>query len=398
MSHKPVRSIAFVTPRFSETATIGGAETLLKSLALCAAAAGRDVTILTTCADDHFTWKNSRPAGRTQAGPLDVHYFPVDEDRNLEAFLRIQGVISRKGQVTAEEEETWIRNSVNSQALYNHLRENEATYDRIVLGPYLFGLAYFAALIHPHKSVLVPCLHDEPFAYLGIMKKLFSSVAGFMFNTEPERDLARRLFDLPAGKDPVVGMGLDPFDAETGAAVRRHGLQQPYLLYCGRREPLKGTPLLLDYLEAFRARTGEDVKLVLTGSGPIEPSSELAPHIQDLGFVSERDKHDVMADALAFVHPSVNESLGIVLLEAWLARTPGLVHGKSDVLRWQCERSNGGLWFRAYPEFEECLLLLLREDQMRQAMGEAGRQYVLKEYTWDAVEQRMFAALDAAGT
>jgi glycosyltransferase involved in cell wall biosynthesis len=354
------------------------------------------VTILTTCAEDHFTWDNARPPGRQQVGKLDVHYFPVDEDRDVQSFLRIQGVISRRGRVTEAEEESWIRNGVGSQALYDHLREHEEAYDRVVLGPYLFGLIYFAAQVLPHKSVLVPCLHDEPFAYLGIMHKLFESVAGFMFNAEPERDLAQRLFRIPAGRDAVVGMGLEPFTVEKGATRRRLGLKAPYLLYSGRREPLKGTPLLLDYLDAFRSRTGVDVKLVLTGSGPFDPPAALAPHVHDLGFVSEQEKHEVMADALAFVHPSVNESLGIVLLEAWLAGTPGLVHGGSDVLRWQCEHSNGGLWFRAYPEFEECLLLLLRDENTRQAMGEAGRHYVLGAYTWDAVEQRMFAALKAA--
>ena len=40
-----------------------------------------------------------------------------------------------------------------------------------------------------------------------------------------------------------------------------------------------------------------------------------------------------MAGALAFCHPSVNESFGIVLLESWLARTPALVHAGSDVLQ-----------------------------------------------------------------
>ena len=120
----------------------------------------------------------------------------------------------------------------------------------------------------------------------------------------------------------------------------------------------------------------------------------MQPHIVDLGFVSEQEKHEAMAGALAFIHPSVNESLGIVLLESWLAGTPALVHAKSKVLRWQCARSNGGLWFRSYPEFEEELLLLMNNPELRKQMGACGRDYVLREYAWPAVDKRFFSALN----
>ncbi len=388
--------IAFVCPRFAEHGTVGGAETLLKNLADRAAAAGRKVTFLTTCAQSHFTWENNLPAGQRRIGRLDVHFFPVDEDRDIGAFLRVQEEISRQGPVTDEDEQIWIRNSVNSRALDRHLRDHGGEYDRIVMGPYLFGLIWFASQVRPEKTLLVPCLHDEPFAYVGLMAKMFDAVSGFMFNSEPERDLARRLFNVPEAKCSVVGMGLDGFEADPTAFAKRRGLTAPYVLYSGRREPMKGTPLLCDYVRTFRERTGRDVKILFTGSGPIDAAPELQPHITDVGFVGETEKHEAMAGAAAFIHPSVNESFGIVLLESWLAGTPALVHAKSEVLRWQCRRSNGGLWFRAYPEFEEELKLLLDNKPLRDAMGAAGRSYVLNEYSWPSVEKRMFDALDRA--
>lgn len=386
--------IAFVTPRFSEQATIGGAETLIKSLALRAARNGRDVTLLTTCAQNHFTWENSVPPGRTTVDGITIEYFPVDDDRDLEAFIRAQDAISRQSAVTDHDEEAWMRNNVNSRALNDYLYAHGDAYDRIVMGPYLFGLIYYAAQIHPHKTLLVPCLHDEPFAWLRIMQSMFTDVSGFLFNTEPERDLAQRLFRVPDDKCAVVGMGLDPFEADAHAFAARHGLEQPYVLYAGRREPLKGTPLLLDYMRTFRERTGRDVRLVFTGSGPIEAAPELDPYMLDVGFVSEQEKREAMAGALAFVHPSVNESLGIVLLEAWLARVPALVHARGDVLRWQCRRSGGGLWFRHYPDFEEELCLLMDRPDFRRQLADAGRAYVENTYSWEAVEQRLFDALD----
>lgn len=387
--------IAFIAPRYSEQGTVGGAETLLKALAERCAAAGREVSFLTTCARDHFTWKNEVPPGEKTFNGVRVHYFPVNEDRDVEKFLAIQGQIDKGVRVSREEELAWIENSVNSRALMDHLRANIGNYDRLVAGPYLFGITWFAATAFPDKMALVPCLHDEVFAYLGIMKEMFLGVRSLLFNTHPEQALAERLYGTDARKSAVVGLGLDPFDADPNACARKLGLTAPYVMYAGRRETLKGTPLLCEYLSVFRMRTGRDVHIVFTGSGPIEAPEALQPVIHDLGFVSEREKHDAMAGAKVFIHPSVNESLGIVLLEAWLAGTPGLVHANGVVLRDQIQRANGGLWFKQYPQFEEALICLLDDEPTRKALGESGRNYVLREYNWPAVERRMLEALDA---
>ncbi len=394
------RHIAFVVPRLADGSVVGGAETLLRNLAERAAGNGRRVTVLTTCATSHYTWANALPAGRRTVGDIEVEFFPVDGDRNIETFLSVQDRISAGVRVSLDEEQAWLCNSVNSRALCAHLQEAGDQYDVIVTGPYLFGLVYHAAKVHPHRTLLVPCLHDEPFAKLQAFHDMFSAVRGCMFNTEPERRLAERIYGPPSSGQiaTVVGMGLDDFTVDASAFAARHGISSPYLVYSGRREPLKGTPILVDYLEAFRARNDVDLKLVLTGSGefPLPPS--LVDHIVDVGFVSATEKLEAMAGALAFCHPSVNESLGIVLLEAWLAGTPGIVHAKGEVLRYQCESSNGGLWFKTYPEFEEAVILLLHNPSTRHALGQAGREYVLREYSWGTVEQRMLAALDAVGS
>lgn len=390
------RRIAFIAPRYSEKGTIGGAETLLKALAERCAAAGREVHFLTTCASDHFSWKNDRPPGEKEVNGVRVHFFPVNEDRDVATFLGVQAVIDKGVRVSADEERAWITNSVNSRALMDYLAAHADGFDRLIAGPYLFGITWAAATRYPGKMMLVPCLHDEVFAYLGIMKKMFLSVRGFLFNTHPEQALAERLYGIDPSKASVVGMGLDPFECDPRATATKLGIDAPYVIYSGRREPLKGTPLLCEYLHVFRERTGSNVHIVFTGSGQIDAPEALRPFIHDLGFVSEREKHDAMAGAVAFIHPSVNESLGIVLLEAWLAGTPGLVHACSPVLKDQVRRANGGLWFKHYPQFEAALLRLLDDEPLRRTLAESGRAYVRREYDWRAVERRMLDALDRA--
>ncbi|MDR0993447.1 MAG: glycosyltransferase family 4 protein [Verrucomicrobiota bacterium] len=384
--------IAFVCPRFAGEGAVGGAETLLKNLAIHAAQRGLSVDFLTTCAQSHFTWENSLPAGTTQVEGMSVHFFPVD-DRDVGTFLRIQQSIDRGRPIPPEEELRWLQNGVNSSALLRHLDQHASGYRAIFLGPYLFGLIYFAALAHPERSLLIPCLHDEPFARLACMKRLFSEPAGCLFNSQAERDLAGELFDYPDRKSRIVGMGLTPFEADATAFARRHGIDAPYVLYSGRREPLKGTPLICDYMDAFRQRTRRDIRVVFTGSGAIDAPAGLWPAIFDAGFVSEQEKHEAMAGAVSFLHPSINESFGIVLLESFLAGTPALVHAKSRVLVSQSRAAGAGLWFRHYPDFETELLYYLDHPEERKAMGEKGRQFVAREYAWPAIEQKFLDAL-----
>ena len=388
------QSIAFVCPRFAEGDTVGGAETLLKQLAVRAATAGHRVSFLTTCARNHFTWENARPAGVENIDGMRVTFFPVNEDRDTDTFLRIQDRISRGRRVAREDQELWLANSVNSREMIAHLGHHGNEYDSIVVGPYLFGLCVAAARMQPDKTLLVPCLHDEPFAALDVFRDWFPAMRGILFNSEPERDLGCRLYCLDKERTAVVGMGIDPFITNADRFRRKFGIDGPYLIYSGRREPLKGTPLLLDYLTAFRARTGKDIKLVLTGSGPVDAPAEILPHVSDLGFVSEQDKHDAMAGAVAFCHPSVNESLGIVLLEAWMAGTCALVHSAGQVLTHHCRMSSGGLWFGNYPEFEGGLDRLLAEPDLGRMLGEQGRQYVRQEYSWERIEGKLLEALD----
>ncbi len=385
--------IAFVSPRFSEGPTVGGAETLLRKLAERLVAKGWQVDFLTTCARNHFTWENEIEPGDMMIAGITVRHFPVDGDRDLTAFITAQNRISRSAEITRDEELIWHRNNVNSQALYAYLKTEGHRYDKIIMGPYLFALVYFASQIHPERTLLLPCLHNECFATLKTIREMFLNVSGWLFNAEPERDLALHLYGLDPSRADVVGMGIDAFTTNPDRFRNRHGLTAPYILYSGRREPMKGTPLLLDYLDIFRERTGKDIKLVLTGSGPYDPPSRLVPHILDLGFVTEQEKHDAMAGAAAFCHPSTNESFSIVILESWLAGTPVLVHAAGDVMPFHCRKSNGGLWFRNYPEFEEQLSLLLEYPELRKAMGTSGQRYVQDEYSWGTVETRLMKAL-----
>ena len=85
------------------------------------------------------------------------------------------------------------------------------------------------------------------------------------------------------------------------------------------------------------------------------------------------------------IMPSVFESLNIAILESWLCGTPVLVNGRCDVLKAQCRRSNGGLWYDNYTEFEACLTFLLNNEDTSATMARNGKSYVEQNYGWEKI-------------
>ena len=135
------------------------------------------------------------------------------------------------------------------------------------------------------------------------------------------------------------------------------------------------------------------VRLATMGSGREALPSRGEAVIDDLGLVPEAEKLDAMAASLALVQLSVNESFSFVIMEAWLAGVPVIVHADSAVTREHCERSGGGLWVRSAEEFAEALDRLRADPDLRARMAAAGREYVLANYSWAQVLDRLESAL-----
>ena len=391
-----IGKLALVLPRYGEKLG-GGAEALSKALVEHAVAAGiiGQAEVWTTCARDHRTWANELPAGESIEGGLRVLRFPVDE-RNLETFIGAELAMQQGRVLTLDEQLEWLANSVNSRALYQHIAAHGAEVDALLFAPYLFATSFWGALICPEKSLIIPCLHDEQYAYQAVFRALFAAVRGVLFNTEAEGELARKLFPLHdwARKSGVVGMGFEECDH----VVQRQEAAVPYLLYSGRKEQGKNLDLLLRYFAAYRERAPESaLELRLIGAGEITFCETLPTGVVDLGFVSEEEKSALMAGALALVQPSRNESFSIVLMEAWQAGTPVIVHAQCPVTRQHAIRSGGGLYFANENEFVAVVEYLVGDRGGAVRMGEAGRQYVREEYCWEAVLQRLRRVLERCG-
>lgn len=390
------KSYCFVPPRYFQ-GIAGGAETLMGSIARRLQARGDLVEIVTTCARDNRTWNNELPAGEDLVDGLKVTRFSVDE-RNLEAWIPFQVAIAESRGVAPVDQLTWMAESVNSKALYSYLVSNSDRFDQIFFGPYLFGTTFWGSMLNPKKSILIPCLHDESYAYLDVIASMFRQVKGCLFNAAPEMHLARSLYgDIPGD---VVGMGFEPpamKDVEKLTPYFSDGA--PYILYLGRKETGKNVHVLIDYFCTAKDNGAipANVKLAILGGGSFSdlhrPKALERGDVVDLPHLSEEEKQRLLRHALYLCQPSTNESFSIVIMEAWMVGTPSVVHGQCAVTRHHVLESRGGLYFLCWQDLAAVTKFYLENPAVRAQHAASGRRYVEREYSWDAVMERFDGAV-----
>jgi len=233
----------------------------------------------------------------------------------------------------------------------------------------------------------VPTAEDDGVYRLPIFPPFFRRARALVYNSVEEREMIHRASGNQAVPADVVGVGSElPGRVDPGGFRSRHGLEGPFLLYVGRVDQNKGCPELFDFFRRYRAATGSPLRLVLIGRSVIDvPTDE---GIVPLGFRPDQEKWDALAACTAFVLPSALESLSMATLEAWWAERPVLANARCAVLRGQCKRSNGGLYYATYDEFREALALLETDPTLRRRLGENGRRYFEGNYAWEVVERK----------
>src|SRR5205807_5626848 len=227
----------------------------------------------------------------------------------------------------------WVENTGYSEPMLEAIAAAADRLDALIFIPYLFASTVFGARVRPQKSLVVPCLHDEPYARFGVIEETLRQVRAIAFNTEAERELAVRLLgDLPPNR--VVGIGFDPPPPlDVAGMLARRGLQGDYVAFAGRREIAKNFPLLVEWMAAYAqglSRNGP-AALAVAGSGKVTLPAAGRAVLHDLGFVSDREKLEMFAGAVATAQLSLNESFSFILMESWSCGTPVIVHAGCEV-------------------------------------------------------------------
>ncbi len=384
-------TIAFVPPRYGPE-VVGGAESVLATMARGFAARGWAVEVLTTCASDHYTWANDYPAGEELDGELIVRRFRTVVNHPARDRSRIFEQILSGQDVAIQDQQLWMNDGFRCPELWHYLLDNSHRYRAIVLAPYMFWTTFACGQIDPQKTIIMPCLHDEPTVYLDLFQPLISGAAGLWFLAEPELELAERVFHLPQNH-AVVGAAVHPPASYAPQRFRdEFGIDGPFAFYAGRREPGKGWDELRNAF-SFAISQGVEIDLVTAGVGDPRIPDDLTSRIHDIGFITDGQRNDAMAAASVYVQPGQMESFSLTIMEAWLAGTPVVANAASSVVTWHIDRADAGLTYRSPLELIECLRFVAAQPAAAAALAIPGRAYVLENYGSETVLNRLEATV-----
>lgn len=355
-----------------------------------------EVEVFTTCALDYVEWKNHYPEGAAVLNGVRVHRFRVEQQREILRFAALSERVASPEHTRAEEEAWMDAQGPFSPALRDEVIRvaGEGRFDALIYFSYRYWTTCRSLVPSRTPAILAPTAEDDGLYRLSLFRAPFEAAAQFAFNSVEERAMLETALGhaLPG---EIVGVGSALPAAVDGEAFRqRHGIAGPFLLYVGRIDLNKGCPELFQHFLRYREETGSNLKLVLIGRALLE----LPKHdsIRSLGFLPDEEKWHALDACLALAIPSRLESLSMVTLESFHAERPVVANAHCAVLRGQCRRSGGGLYYANYDEFREIVSVLEADPDLRRRMGRAGRAYFETHYAWPVILEKYLGLIAAA--
>lgn len=229
-------------------------------------------------------------------------------------------------------------------------------------------------------------------------------------------DAARAIFGLTeaecaqlqlvGAKAPIfeVGNGIVLQPAAESLAIAEFRLKHriphegPVMLFVGRITHKKGLHHLVDALPQVRERFPETLLVI---GGDREQDVEyvraldqqisalgLVDAIRWVGFLDEVGKRSAFASCRLFAHPSYSEGMALAILEAMAAGlptvvTPGCYMSAAVRARALTESAQDA------GSLADAITALFADEAAAAQLGAAGRAYVEKFHTWDAVATRL---------
>lgn len=267
----------------------------------------------------------------------------------------------------------------------------------------LNALVYRAAR-HARKPYVVCPLGTLPlFGRSSRLKRLYNRVVGTAMIRNASAWIAATPAEFPhfesygvaAQRVTVIPNGSSAEDfppVDTAAFRRRHGLpDSPLILFMGRLNSIKGPDLLLQafILAADRlphhhlAFAGPDEGLLPQLTALVERAG-VRERVHFLGYLHSTDKSAAYRSADVLAVPSRQDAMPFAALEAGVCGTPALL---TDQCGFGDLRSlDPHLVVPANPEgIAEGLVRLLSKREIRGAAALAWRDFVSRQYTWDAI-------------
>ena len=218
--------------------------------------------------------------------------------------------------------------------------------------------------------------------YLGLMKRAAKHVDSFIAPSRFVRDKHLQMrFNAPIAHVP----SFVPLVNETLPSAKQsaHVSEQPYFLFVGRLEKLKGVQTLIPLFHHYHK-----AQLFIAGTGnyerPLRMLAKDSENIRFLGHISGRQLDALYRNAIAVIVPSICfEIFGLVIVEAFRQQTPVIVRnigGMPELI----EENGGGVIYDTDKELLAAMGRLLADPSYGCDLGRLGYEAYCRKWTEEA--------------
>ncbi len=223
-----------------------------------------------------------------------------------------------------------------------------------------------------------------PQAMRGMMRRFCAKADYVIAPTRHTRDALRA--DLIDARFSIVASGVPPTQIRPGAraAIRERlhlDAETPLLLYVGRLGPEKRLDILLESIALLDHKNPAAFRLALVGDGQERDalreqaaSLGLENRVTLVGGVPHAEIDDWYAASDIFAMPSPAETQGLVMVEAMSAGLPCVSVNEGGVAELTLQGVTGIKTPLSSEAMAHALDCLIREPELRERMGEAGRE------------------------
>jgi glycosyltransferase involved in cell wall biosynthesis len=197
-----------------------------------------------------------------------------------------------------------------------------------------------------------------------------------------------------------LGVKMPPYISQAKLKLRQQyniNPDVPIVLFLSRLHKKKRPDLLIESLSQL-ARKDYNFHLVLAGSGELDYLNYLKKLVSSLGlsdqtsftgFVSGVEKDLVLQGSDLFVLPSFSENFGVAIAEAMAAGLPVVLTPGIQISE-EVAAADAGLVVEGEVEpLASAIAQLLTSVDLREKMGQKGKQLVRDRYSWEGIAQEL---------
>ncbi|MBE6494188.1 MAG: glycosyltransferase family 4 protein [Methanosphaera stadtmanae] len=205
---------------------------------------------------------------------------------------------------------------------------------------------------------------------------------------------------MKAKKVEVVynGMNLEEYEnlPPKGIFKSNNNIKEPYLLYFGRLDKLKG---INHVIEAFSNLPEKYSNYKLVIAGKITPYKEeldkiikthkLKEKVIFTGFIEEKEKISLYQDAEVFINPvKYMGGVSLTVFESILSNTPVIVTKESGEL---VEKINAGtiVEYGNIKQITDAIINIIEDNKLKQKQLTNGKTYIYENLSWNTVSEKI---------